>query len=77
MLSLAAVLANSDGVPQTVNDISMVGSDLSLDVSFNNAGSEYPAVVTLTPSGDKVVLKIDVSGGLAQLEGTAVKKVQK
>ena len=75
--TLTAVLKNSDDVPQTVNEVSMVGSALSLSVTFNNAGNEYPSVVSLTPSGDKILLHIEISNGLAQLDGTATKKIQK
>jgi hypothetical protein len=74
--TLTAVLTKED-VPQTVNEISMVGSSLSLDVTFIDSGSEYPALVALTPSGDRVVLHIEVAGGLAQLDGTAKKKIGK
>jgi hypothetical protein len=73
--TLTAVL-KQEGVPQTVNEISMVGSSLSLDVTFMNAGSGYPSVVTLTPAGDKIMLHIEVANGLAQLDGTAKKKTQ-
>jgi hypothetical protein len=55
----------------------MAGSALSLDVTFYNAGSEYPSVVALTPADDKVLLHIEVANGLAQLDGTAKKKTQK
>jgi hypothetical protein len=72
-----AVLTNSDDVPQTVNEVSMVGSSLSLSVTFNNAGNDYPSVVDLTPSGDKILLHIEVANGLAQLHGTAKRKIQK
>jgi hypothetical protein len=75
--TLTAALANSDDVPQTVNAVSMVGSSLSLSVTFNNAGNEYPSVVALTPSGDKILLHIEVANGLAQLDGTAKKKIQR
>jgi len=74
--TLTAVLKNSDDVAQTVNEVSMVGSSLSLSVTFINAGNEYPSVVALTPSGDKILLHIEVANGLAQLDGTAKKKVQ-
>ncbi len=40
-------------------------------------GNEYPSVVALTPSDDKVLLHIEVANGLAQLDGTAKKKIQK
>ena len=55
----------------------MAGSALSLSVTFYNAGSEYPSVVALTPSDDKILLHIEVANGLAQLDGTAKKKIQK
>jgi hypothetical protein len=55
----------------------MVGSALSLSVTFIHAGNEYPSVVALTPSGDKILLHIEVANGLAQLDGTAKKKIQK
>lgn len=75
--TVTAVLTNRDNVPQTVNEISMVGSALALDVTFENGGTDYPAVVSLTPSGDTVALHIEVANGLAQLDGTAKKKAQK
>ena len=75
--TVTAVLTNRDNVPQTVNEISMVGSALALDVMFENAGTGYPAVVSLTPSGDTITLHIEVANGLAQLDGTAKKKAQK
>jgi hypothetical protein len=74
--TLSVVLTKED-VPQTINGSSMVGSTLSLDVTFINSGNGYPAVVTLTPSGDTIALHIEVAGGLAQLDGTAKKKIQK
>ena len=74
---MTAVLTNRDNAPQTVNEVSMVGSALALDVTFENAGTGYPAVVSLTPSGDTVALHIEVANGLAQLDGTAKKKAQK
>jgi hypothetical protein len=73
--ALTAVLMNADKEVQTVTDISMAGSALSLNVTFLNGGAEYPSVVTLTPSAEKVALHINVAGGLAQLDGTATKKV--
>ena len=75
--TLAAVMMNADKEVQTVTDISTVGPVLSLNVTFLNGGAEYPSVVTLTPSNDKVALHIDVAGGLAQLDGTATKQVAK
>ena len=75
--TLTAVLKNADDVAQTVNEVSMAGSALSLGVTFYNAGSEYPSVVALTPADDKVLLHIEVANGLAQLDGTAKKKTQK
>jgi len=75
--TITAVLTNSDGEPQMVNNISLVGSSLSLNVTFYNAGNEYSSVVSLTPSGDKILLHIEVAGRLAQLDGTAKKKIQK
>src|SRR6476620_4924492 len=75
--TVTAVLTNRDNAPQTVNEISVVGSALALDVTFENAGTGYPAVVSLTPSGDTVALHIEVANGLAQLDGTAKKKAQK
>lgn len=76
--TLTAVLTMG-GAPQKVNEISMLGTTLSLDVVFINSGT-YPAVVTLTPSNeffDKVVLHIEVANGLAQLVGTATTKIHK
>ena len=75
--TLTAALTNSDGVPQTLTDVSMVGSSLSLSVTFVNEGNEYPSVISLTPSDDKVLMHIEVANGLAQLDGTAKKKIQK
>jgi hypothetical protein len=75
--TLTAVLKNADDVAQTVNEVSMAGSALSLSVTFYNAGSEYPSVVALTPADDKILLHIEVANGLAQLDGTAKKKTQK
>ena len=75
--TLTAVLKNADDVVQTVNEVSMAGSALSLGVTFYNAGSEYPSVVALTPADDKILLHIEVANGLAQLDGTAKKKTQK
>jgi hypothetical protein len=75
--TLAAVLTNSNDEPQTVNEVSMAGTSLSLSVTFYNSGNGYPAVLTLTPSGDKILMHIEVAGGLAQVDGTAKKKIQK
>jgi hypothetical protein len=75
--SLTAALTNGDGEPQTVNKVSVAGSNLSLNVTFYNAGNEYPSVLTLTPADDKILLHIEVADGLAQLDGTAKKKIQK
>ena len=75
--TLTAALANSDDVPQAVNEVSMVGSALSLSVTFMNSGNEYPSVISLTPSDDKILMHIEVSNGLAQLDGTAKKKIQR
>lgn len=45
--TLTAVLTNSDNLPQTVTEVSMVGSALSLSLTFSNAGNEYPSVVVV------------------------------
>ncbi len=70
---LTAVLMRGD-TPQGVNEISMVGPKLSLDVEFYNAGASYPAVIVLTPSADKVLFAIDA--GVGQMDGTATKKAK-
>ncbi len=71
--SLTTVFTYQDR-PQTVSDVSMVGQSLSLTVTFTSEQGSYPAVVTLTPSADKVELYINVSNGLAEVGGTAKKK---
>jgi hypothetical protein len=60
----------STGAPPSRDQVRSVAS-------ISNSGSEYPALVALTPSGDKVVLHIEVAGGLPQLDGTAKKKIGK
>jgi hypothetical protein len=61
---------------QPITDISTSGTKLLLNYSFDYQGNPVSAVVTLTPSPDKVAAQIDFAGGAYIMAGTATKKAK-
>jgi hypothetical protein len=60
--------------PQTVTDISRAGTSLLVTCTIDYQGNSMPMVITLTPSGDKVLAQMDVANGTSHMEGTATRK---
>jgi hypothetical protein len=65
-----------EGVPQQVHTISVAGHNLTLAVTLESGGATFPANLTLTSAGDTAGMRIVLSGGLADLHGTARRKHQ-
>ncbi len=63
-----------NGTKSPIKDISKTGESLVLSYAFDYQGMAVPAVVTLTPSGEKIGATIDFAGGAYVLEGSAAKK---
>jgi hypothetical protein len=59
-----------------VAEMSKQGANLLLHYSFDYQGQMIPAVVTLTPAGEKVNVNLDIAGGAFVATGTAAKAVK-
>lgn len=71
---VAAEIASEAQGKQPIATISKTATGLVLKYGFDYQGMAIPAVVTLTPAGDKVGVQIDFADGAYVLEGTATKK---
>ena len=71
---VVAEIASDVQPKQAIADITKTGTGLVLKYGFDYQGMAIPAVVTLTPSADKVGVQIDFADGAYVLEGTATRK---
>jgi hypothetical protein len=71
---LVAEIASDVQAKQTISTITKTDTGLVLRYGFDYQGMAIPAVVTLTPAGDKIGAQIDFADGAYVLEGTATKK---
>ena len=73
---VAAEIASDQMAKQAIATILKTATGLVLKYGFDYQGMAIPAVVTLTPAGDKVGVQIDFADGAYVLEGTATKKAK-
>ena len=74
---VAAEIASEMQGKQPIATITKTATGLVLKYGFDYQGMAIPAVVTLTPAGDKIGVQIDFADGAYVLEGTATKKSAK
>jgi len=73
---VAAEIASDQQAKQAISTILKTATGLVLKYGFDYQGMAIPAVVTLTPTGDKVGVQIDFADGAYVLEGTATKRAK-
>lgn len=59
--------------PVAITDIKKDGDKLILTYNLDFQGQSIPAIITLTPQGDKWTANFDFAGGQFNVDGTAIK----